>query len=173
MTEHPGEAGAILLSPVGASILIAYLTLLVLLGVAGRRARRENSLADFFLAGRNMGLLTLFLTLYATQYSGNAVQNRGPTSIGWRLAGRCRNRGGRGSCAQIPPGHDCGLAPEATGHQYRNLGRISEPGCHRAATPWQVSYLASVDAAARAPVDARSGCSLRPLMRRDSTSRNK
>lgn len=62
---------AALLSPAGVTILVAYLALLLALGFIGRQARRDNTLADFYLAGRSMGLLTLFLTLYATQYSGN------------------------------------------------------------------------------------------------------
>jgi SSS family transporter len=69
MTEAAGDA--ILMRPAGIATLAAYLVVLLGLGFAGRRARRENSLADFYLAGRSMGLFTLFLTLYATQYSGN------------------------------------------------------------------------------------------------------
>ena len=57
----------------GTFFLGVYLCVLILIGVAGRRARRENSMADFFLGGRKMGLLVLFLTLYATQYSGNTL----------------------------------------------------------------------------------------------------
>ena len=30
-------------------------------------------MADFYLAGRSSGLAVLFLTLYATQYSGNTL----------------------------------------------------------------------------------------------------
>lgn len=48
-----------------------YLASLILVGVAGRMAKKEESLQDFYLAGRNMGLFVLFLTLYASQYSGN------------------------------------------------------------------------------------------------------
>ncbi|MBS1259057.1 MAG: hypothetical protein MAG551_02123 [Candidatus Scalindua arabica] len=50
-----------------------YLASLILIGVAGRLARKENSPADFYLSGRGMGLFVLFLTLYATQYSGNTL----------------------------------------------------------------------------------------------------
>jgi SSS family solute:Na+ symporter/sodium/pantothenate symporter len=58
----------------GPDLLIAlggYLLLLVLLGWAGKRAQREETLNDFYLAGRSFGFGVLFLTLYATQYSGN------------------------------------------------------------------------------------------------------
>lgn len=50
-----------------------YVAVLLLLGALGRRARRDTSLADFFLAGRGIGLLVLLLTLFATQYSGNSM----------------------------------------------------------------------------------------------------
>jgi solute:Na+ symporter, SSS family len=50
-----------------------YLSTLLLLGWIGRKARKEDSLQDFYLAGRGFGFFVLFLTLYATQYSGNTV----------------------------------------------------------------------------------------------------
>jgi Na+/proline symporter len=51
------------------------LYLLTLAGVAeiARRARRDRSPADHFLAGRELGAFVLFLTLYATAYSGNSL----------------------------------------------------------------------------------------------------
>ena len=51
----------------------AYVALLLLLGALGRRAMRERSLADFYLAGRTLGFAVLLLTLFATQYSGNSM----------------------------------------------------------------------------------------------------
>ncbi|MEM8983331.1 MAG: sodium:solute symporter family protein [Pseudomonadota bacterium] len=58
----------------GAALFVGlYLSSLLVIGYAGRRARRDDSLADFYLAGRGFGLIVLFLTLYATQYSGNAL----------------------------------------------------------------------------------------------------
>ena len=48
-----------------------YLGSLVLIGFIGYRARKENTLKDFYLAGNGFGLIVIFLTLYATQYSGN------------------------------------------------------------------------------------------------------
>ena len=50
-----------------------YLFSLIGIGLAGRFARKENTMADFYLAGRGMGVFVLFLTLYATQYSGNTL----------------------------------------------------------------------------------------------------
>lgn len=50
-----------------------YITLLVIIGLLSRRARRETSLADFYLAGRTLGPFVLLLTLFATQYSGNSL----------------------------------------------------------------------------------------------------
>ena len=39
----------------------------------GRLRRQENSLSDHYLGGRDIGLGVLVLTLFATQYSGNAL----------------------------------------------------------------------------------------------------
>jgi Na+/proline symporter len=57
----------------GVAALVGYLV--VLLGVAelARRARRDASPSDHFLAGRSLGTFVLFLTLYATAYSGNSL----------------------------------------------------------------------------------------------------
>lgn len=56
----------------GAWIFIAiYLLSLIGIGFLGKRARTEDSLADFYLAGPGFGFAVLFLTLFATQYSGN------------------------------------------------------------------------------------------------------
>ncbi|MGB1800280.1 MAG: sodium:solute symporter family protein [Gammaproteobacteria bacterium] len=50
-----------------------YLGSLILVGLLGYRARKENTLKDFYLAGNGFGLIVIFLTLYATQYSGNTL----------------------------------------------------------------------------------------------------
>ena len=56
----------------GAWIFIGvYLFSLIGIGFLGLRARRENTMADFYLAGNGFGFTILFLTLFATQYSGN------------------------------------------------------------------------------------------------------
>ena len=48
-----------------------YLFSLIGIGYVGLRARRENTMSDFYLAGPGFGFSILFLTLFATQYSGN------------------------------------------------------------------------------------------------------
>ncbi len=50
-----------------------YLGSLILVGFVGYKARKENTLKDFYLAGNGFGLVVIFLTLYATQYSGNTL----------------------------------------------------------------------------------------------------
>jgi SSS family solute:Na+ symporter/sodium/pantothenate symporter len=62
-----------LLGPGGIAFLCVYILSLILIGWLGKKAQKENSLSDFYLAGRSMGFLVLFLTLYATQYSGNTL----------------------------------------------------------------------------------------------------
>ena len=62
-----------LLSDGGIVFLCIYVLSLILIGWFGKKARKRNTLSDFYLAGRGMGVLILFLTLYATQYSGNTL----------------------------------------------------------------------------------------------------
>ena len=62
-----------------------YLVALLFLGWIGRVSRKEESLRDFYLAGSGFGFVVLFLTLFATQYSGN-------TLLGF--AGRSYQQGG-------------------------------------------------------------------------------
>ena len=50
-----------------------YLLALLAVAEVARRARRDRSPADHFLAGRGLGTFVLFLTLYATAYSGNSL----------------------------------------------------------------------------------------------------
>ena len=54
-------------------VVALYLLGLIGIGAAAYKSRREESLGDFYLGGRSMGLAVLFLTLYATQYSGNTL----------------------------------------------------------------------------------------------------
>jgi len=67
-TEHH-----VLLGTGGTVFMAAYLVSLIGIGVAGRIARRENTLEDHYLSSRGMGMFVMFLTLYATQYSGNTL----------------------------------------------------------------------------------------------------
>ena len=62
-----------MLESLGAAGLAAYLALLVGIAIAARRARQSESPADHFLAARGLGVFVLFLTLYATAYSGNSL----------------------------------------------------------------------------------------------------
>jgi len=57
----------------GVAGLIGYLAVLIGIAFAARRARQSESPADHFLAGRGLGVFVLFLTLYATAYSGNSL----------------------------------------------------------------------------------------------------
>jgi len=53
--------------------LLAYLVALLGVAEVARRFRRDASPSDHFLAGRSLGTFVLFLTLYATAYSGNSL----------------------------------------------------------------------------------------------------
>jgi Na+/proline symporter len=60
-------------STLGLFALGVYLGLLVVVAEIARRARKNRTPADHFLAGRELGVFVLFLTLYATAYSGNSL----------------------------------------------------------------------------------------------------
>jgi Na+/proline symporter len=57
----------------GVAGLVAYLVLLFTIAVLARHARRSDSPSDHFLAARELGVVILFFTLYATAYSGNSL----------------------------------------------------------------------------------------------------
>jgi SSS family solute:Na+ symporter/sodium/pantothenate symporter len=57
----------------GVVALGLYLVVLVGIAELARRAKRSAAPADHFLAGRDLGVFVLFLTLYATAYSGNSL----------------------------------------------------------------------------------------------------
>ena len=61
------------LGDLGLIALIIYLGGLLGVAEVARRARRGATPADHFLAGRQLGTVVLFLTLYATAYSGNSL----------------------------------------------------------------------------------------------------
>ncbi len=76
---------------IGAWFFVAiYLCSLILIGWFGYNARREDTLRDFYLGGQGFGFFVLFLTLYATQYSGNTIFGvAGATyreGFGWLIA---------------------------------------------------------------------------------------
>ena len=57
----------------GVLSLVLYLAALVGVAEFARRAKQDASPSDHFLAGRSLGTFVLFLTLYATAYSGNSL----------------------------------------------------------------------------------------------------
>ena len=57
----------------GVVALVAYLAALVGVSEIARRAKEDHSPTDHFLAGRSLGTFVLFMTLYATAYSGNSL----------------------------------------------------------------------------------------------------
>jgi Na+/proline symporter len=61
------------LGQLGLWALGVYLLALLALTEIARRARRDETPADHFLASRELGMFVLFLTLYATAYSGNSL----------------------------------------------------------------------------------------------------
>jgi solute:Na+ symporter, SSS family len=57
---------------IGAWVFVScYLGSLLIIGWVAKRARTENTMQDFYLAGSGFGTPMLFMTLFATQYSGN------------------------------------------------------------------------------------------------------
>ena len=65
------------------TVIALYLLSTIGVGWLARRRSRGRSLSDFYLAGRSLGFLALFLTLYSTQYSGNTLF--GYTGISYRI----------------------------------------------------------------------------------------
>ncbi|NIL98329.1 MAG: hypothetical protein GTO62_14660, partial [Planctomycetales bacterium] len=49
--------------PGGLTVIAVYLLSLIVIGWLGRRARRSDTLRDFYLAGGTMGFFVLVLTL--------------------------------------------------------------------------------------------------------------
>lgn len=56
----------------GLVAVAVYLAAMLYVGLAARRATKDHSMGEFYLAGRGLGAFVLFATLYATQYSGNS-----------------------------------------------------------------------------------------------------
>lgn len=65
--------------------LVVYLFVMIGIGFLGKARSKDSSLRDFYLGGSGFGMVVLFLTLFATQYSGN-------TMLGF--AGRAYRQGG-------------------------------------------------------------------------------
>nr|WP_246055360.1 sodium:solute symporter family protein [Pseudalkalibacillus caeni] len=65
----------------GILILAFYAFVMLLIGyLSGRGKDIHNSLSGYYLAGRNLGIIALFFTLYATQYSGNTIVGYTPAA---------------------------------------------------------------------------------------------
>lgn len=60
-------------SEIGVLALVVYIVVLLGVSEVAKRARRDASPSDHFLGGRELGVFVLFLTLYATAYSGNSL----------------------------------------------------------------------------------------------------
>ena len=61
------------LGDLGLYALGVYMLALLVVAELARRARRDATPSDHFLAARELGTFVLFLTLYATAYSGNSL----------------------------------------------------------------------------------------------------
>ena len=57
----------------GIIFISLYVASLLVVGWLGMRAKKENTLSDFYLGGRNLGFMVLLFTMFATQYSGNTL----------------------------------------------------------------------------------------------------
>ncbi|WP_339148018.1 MULTISPECIES: sodium:solute symporter family protein [unclassified Sutcliffiella] len=65
----------------GIIILSVFAIIMLLIGyLSGRGSKLNESLAGYYLAGRNLGFIALFFTLYATQYSGNTIVGYAPSA---------------------------------------------------------------------------------------------
>ena len=66
----------------GIVILVGYAAMMLLIGyLAGRKQPAVGeSMSSYFLAGKGLGFVALFFTLYATQYSGNTVVGYAPAA---------------------------------------------------------------------------------------------
>ena len=62
-----------LLTQGGMTFLGLYLLSLIGVGIYGLMKSKENTMSDFYLGGAGFGVTILFLTMYATQYSGNSL----------------------------------------------------------------------------------------------------
>ncbi|MGJ9460453.1 sodium:solute symporter family protein [Oceanobacillus sp. CF4.6] len=66
----------------GVIILATYALIMLLIGYLSGRGDKNlhDSLSNYYLAGKNLGFIALFFTLYATQYSGNTIVGYAPTA---------------------------------------------------------------------------------------------
>ncbi|PPA69028.1 sodium:solute symporter family protein [Jeotgalibacillus proteolyticus] len=65
----------------GIIILSSYAVIMLVIGyLAGRGKNLSKSMSGYYLAGKNLGFVALFFTLYATQYSGNTIIGYAPSA---------------------------------------------------------------------------------------------
>ncbi|OIU72728.1 sodium:solute symporter family protein [Rossellomorea aquimaris] len=66
----------------GIIILTAFAVIMLVIGYFSGRGEKDlhHSLSGYYLAGRNLGFIALFFTLYATQYSGNTIVGYAPSA---------------------------------------------------------------------------------------------
>ncbi|KKM09678.1 sodium:pantothenate symporter [Clostridiales bacterium PH28_bin88] len=59
----------------GVLVLLIYAALMLIVGIYAARTQTglKEDMSGYYLAGRDLGFIALFFTLYATQYSGNTV----------------------------------------------------------------------------------------------------
>ncbi|GAA1228818.1 sodium/pantothenate symporter [Prauserella halophila] len=64
----------------GIGVLLGFAVLMLLIGYFSGRGQpnMRHSMKSYYLAGGNLGVVVLFFTLYATQYSGNTVIGYAP-----------------------------------------------------------------------------------------------
>ena len=65
--------GLLPFGPLAWAFIGLYLSSLLLIGYLSYKARQQNTLHDFYIAGSGFGFFVLLMTLYATQYSGNTL----------------------------------------------------------------------------------------------------
>jgi solute:Na+ symporter, SSS family len=66
----------------GIFILAFYAIVMLVIGYYSGKGEKNlhDSLSNYYLAGKNLGFIALFFTLYATQYSGNTIVGYAPTA---------------------------------------------------------------------------------------------
>jgi solute:Na+ symporter, SSS family len=66
----------------GIIILSVFAIVMLVIGYLSGRGEKNlhHSLSGYYLAGKNLGFIALFFTLYATQYSGNTIVGYAPSA---------------------------------------------------------------------------------------------
>lgn len=66
----------------GIIILSAFAIIMLVIGYLSGRGEKNihQSLSGYYLAGKNLGIIALFFTLFATQYSGNTIVGYAPSA---------------------------------------------------------------------------------------------